>query len=474
MNWYVRHAPIKLKMTIAFGFFVSLIVLMSIADFVLPAPYSSLVGIVSVLCALPFAWFFRREICGPYVATVVRMEALAAGDLNSTIHFTDYTECVGRMTKAMFTFRDAAAQQIALNKEAEANSQVVRSMTENMKELAKGDLTASVRIDFPPAYAEMKESFNASLDSLRRMIRAVIADTESIRAGSREIATASEDIARRTVSTAANLEETSAALSQIDSRLKASSVAAASTVHRADQAIATVGSGRATAEEAVVAMGRVSDSAKGIDSVIEGLDKIAFQTRVLAMNAAVEAGRAGDAGRGFAVVADLVSALAMRAEEEAKHARDQLTVTQHDIVTAVNAVKKVDGALNTISDDVTEVHKLLANMSEDNNAQSLAVTEISSAVSGMDIATQQNAAVVETTLATTTKLTKDVTALADSALAFKFEQRVQSVPVAFDRRRGPERRGERPDANRAAMTQAPTTLSRPPFNPPAAEMPAFH
>ncbi|WP_439953165.1 methyl-accepting chemotaxis protein, partial [Escherichia coli] len=72
--------------------------------------------------------------------------------------------------------------------------------------------------------------------------------------------------------------------------------------------------GRDVTDEAVQAMGRVSESAKGIDGVIEGLDKIAFQTRVLAMNAAVEAGRAGEAGRGFAVVADLVSALAMRAE----------------------------------------------------------------------------------------------------------------------------------------------------------------
>ncbi|MHA6721371.1 methyl-accepting chemotaxis protein, partial [Sphingomonas sp. RS6] len=78
---------------------------------------------------------------------------------------------------------------------------------------------------------------------------------------------------------------------QMDQRLRATAMAASGTVSRADGAISTVSGGRAIADEAVQAMTRVADSAKGIDSVIEGLDKIAFQTRVLAMNAAVEAGR---------------------------------------------------------------------------------------------------------------------------------------------------------------------------------------
>ncbi|WP_239515760.1 methyl-accepting chemotaxis protein, partial [Klebsiella pneumoniae] len=80
---------------------------------------------------------------------------------------------------------------------------------------------------------------------------------------------------------------------QMDDRLKATAKSAGSTLARANQAIATVGDGRSVADDAVQAMTRVSERAKGIDSVIEGLDKIAFQTRVLAMNAAVEAGRAG-------------------------------------------------------------------------------------------------------------------------------------------------------------------------------------
>jgi methyl-accepting chemotaxis protein len=195
----------------------------------------------------------------------------------------------------------------------------------------------------------------------------------------------------------------------------------------------SVTDGRTTAEEAVQAMTRVAESAKGIDSVIEGLDKIAFQTRVLAMNAAVEAGRAGEAGRGFAVVADLVSALAMRAEEEAKRARDQLTVTQSEIGQAVEAVTRVDGALQRISEDVVEVHGLLGTMANDNRAQASAITQISAAVGSMDQATQQNAAMVEQTSAAARNLSSEVDMLADQAGRF----RIGGAGVAGGRPRSP-------------------------------------
>jgi methyl-accepting chemotaxis protein len=236
--------------------------------------------------------------------------------------------------------------------------------------------------------------------------------------GSDEIAQASEDLASRTEANAASLEETSAALVQVDNRLKQSAEYSVTTLAQADDAIAKVNTGRDSAECAVRAMTLVNESATGIDSVIEGLDKIAFQTRVLAMNAAVEAGRAGEAGRGFAVVADLVSALAMRAEEEAKRARDQLTVTKTQIAGAVDAVKAVDGSLVGISAGVKEVHKLLGTMTDDNRAQSQTVSEITTAISTMDRSTQQNAAMVEQTSAAARTMTSEVRALADSAARF--------------------------------------------------------
>lgn len=417
MNWYVAHAPIRQKTLIAFASLAALTAVVALAALISGAYVVAGIGAVAVVIAAGLGHFYREAICVPYVATVIRMEGLAAGDLDSPIAYTDYSECVGRLTKAMFTFRDAA---VAQRKAAESDSAfIVRELGDRLRQLTDGDLTAEITRDVPETFAQLKSDFNSAAAAMRTLLGTVMETTVVIRTGSGEIAQASEDLARRTESNAASLEQTSAAISQMDERLKATASAATRTVARADQTVVTITGGRSVADEAVQAMGRVSDSAKGIDSVIEGLDKIAFQTRVLAMNAAVEAGRAGDAGRGFAVVADLVSALAMRAEEEAKRARDQLTTTQADIVTAVQAVERVDGALAAISTDVGEVHSLLDTIANDNRAQANAIEEINAAIGAMDQSTQQNAAMVEETSAAARNLSNEVVSLANQASRFK-------------------------------------------------------
>lgn len=359
-----------------------------------------------------------RSVTKPLGRITAVTTALAEGG-NADVPHLDRKDEIGKIAIALEYFRQAASARSEADASAAAEQRIVTaSLSESLAAMTEGDLSRTINVEFPPAYAELKTNYNAALASLRELIGAVVSSSAAIRTGSGEIAQASEDLARRTESNAASLEETSAAITQMDDRLRATAAAAARTVQRADGAMTVVNSGRNIADEAVRAMGRVSESAKGIDSVIEGLDKIAFQTRVLAMNAAVEAGRAGDAGRGFAVVADLVSALAMRSEEEAKRAREQLTATQADIGTAVEAVQKVDGALQNISSDVSQVHTLLNEIATDNQAQSSTITQISAAIGTMDQATQQNAAMVEETSAAARNLSSEVTALADRAAMF--------------------------------------------------------
>jgi methyl-accepting chemotaxis protein len=382
-----------------------------------------IVGAIALIgLAIGLAVALSRMIARPISGLTRAMTDLAAGRNDIHVPDADRGDELGDMARAVLVFRDAAvAKQAsdAASARAEAEQKlVVETVSAQLSQLAEGNLTAEIARDFPGEYQVVKTNFNAAVTALRGLIAAVMESTATIRTGSDEIAQASEDLARRTESNAASLEETSAAVTQMDGRLKATAEAANRTVERANGTIATVADGRATADEAMQAMTRVSDSAKGIDSVIEGLDKIAFQTRVLAMNAAVEAGRAGEAGRGFAVVADLVSALAMRAEEEAGRAREQLTATQSDIVTAVEAVHRVDGALQGISTGVGEVHQLLGQMAADNQAQSTAITQISAAIGSMDQATQQNAAMVEETSAAARNLASEVSELTDQARRF--------------------------------------------------------
>jgi len=387
-------------------------------------------GIGLIALAIALAWLLSRAIATPISALTGTMSTLASGRNDVDVDGTDRSDELGDMARAVLVFRDAAiakqATDAAAAKAEAEQKMVVEIVSAQLSELASGNLTAEISADFPRDYAAVKSNFNAAVSSLRELIASVMDATASIHAGSGRIAEASEDLARRTEANAASLEETSAAIVQMDQRLKTTAAAAGQTVERANGAIGTVANGRAVAEGAVNAMGRVAESAKGIDSVIEGLDKIAFQTRVLAMNAAVEAGRAGEAGRGFAVVADLVSALAMRAEEEAGRARDQLTATQTDIVAAVEMVQKVDSALVEISTDVGEVHSLLDKIAQDNNAQSFAITEVSSAISTMDQTTRQTSAMVEQSSTAARELANEVTHLADQAGQFTLESGARS------------------------------------------------
>ncbi|WP_241659618.1 methyl-accepting chemotaxis protein [Sphingomonas glacialis] len=371
---------------------------------------------VGVAGTFAFVRMATSRVVRPIEILAGTMRELGSGNLDVAVAGADRGDELGDMAKAMLAFRDQL-QAAEASKRAQAQL-IVESLGTALTALAEGDLTATVDADLQHPFTGLKDNFNSAVGTLRTLIGSVAESAATIRTGSDEIAHASEDLARRTENTAASLEETAAAIAQMDKRLQATASAAARTVDRADGAMTTVASGRAVTDESVQAMLRVSESAKGIDDVIEGLDKIAFQTRVLAMNAAVEAGRAGDAGRGFAVVADLVSALAMRAEEEAGHAREQLTATQAEIGTAVSRVQQVDGALSDISNDVGEVHRLLADIAADNLAQSTSVTEVTTAVNSMDRATQQNAAMVEQASASARNLASEAVGLAQQTAKF--------------------------------------------------------
>ncbi|MEN3953254.1 methyl-accepting chemotaxis protein [Iodidimonas sp. SYSU 1G8] len=329
-------------------------------------------------------------------------------------------DVIGQIATAIVRLRDeAAAQKRLREQQGQEYGAITAALATGLEALRSGDLATSVSAAVPPEQEALKTAFNEAVVRLRELIAAVNRTAGGITLRSDEIARAAEDLARRTESSAASLEQSSAALVTIDDRLRMAAQLATGTANRANEAVTGVKQGVDLAHGAVDAMGRVQESAKGIASVIGGLDKIAFQTRVLAMNAAIEASRAGDAGRGFSVVADLVNSLAMRAEEEAKRARDQLAAARSDIDIAVEAVHLVDGTFNGISDEMSEVHSLLERMATDHKTQSAVISEISNAIRTMEQVTQQNAATAEQAAAASRNLHGEVAALGDQVSRFR-------------------------------------------------------
>ncbi|WP_010546043.1 methyl-accepting chemotaxis protein [Sphingomonas elodea] len=422
MHWFKANAPIRLKLLIAFGLFVCLLAAATLGQLLL-SPVSSLeidggLTLLAVVCA----WWLREAIAVPYVATVVRMEGLAAGDLKSPIAYTDYTDCVGRLTRAMESFKRAAEEQVQLNQLAREHAAVVRGMAAHFQRLADGDLSAKIIEAYPDEFRDLKDGYNGAIDRLRDLIDALMDSTQSIETGSREIAQASGNLARRTEQAAGELSQTAVAVKQITGSVRETAVAADQSLAASDSARAAVIEGPNRTTAATVAMDAVTESSRAIDGVIEGLEKIAFQTRVLAMNAAVEAGRAGEAGRGFAVVADLVSALALRAETESASAKEQLTRARDEIGTAVAAVGKIDEAFQVIEASTEDSARRADDIARASREQAHATNAVSGALSSIETGIQQNAAMVEETSAATTHLLREVEVLSGQTGAFKLER----------------------------------------------------
>ncbi|MGY2734827.1 methyl-accepting chemotaxis protein [Sphingomonas sp. UYP23] len=435
LHWFEAVAPIRQKMLVVAWSLTGLCLVTGLTATALGGYAGAAAVLVGSAAAFGLSMMLRTRICTPYVNTVARMETLAEGDLDSAIAYTDYADCVGRMTKAMFKFR---ALTLSRMEERDAVHRIVQLLNAHLHRLADGDLTVFIEEEVGDDYASLKENFNSASHALGRLIGRVGEATVTIKSGSVEIAGAAESLADRTQSSAAAMEQTTASLTSIDGRIKASSEAAMNAVDRVNEARRVVETSHHQVATAVDAMAKVADSAKAIDGVIEGLDKIAFQTRVLAMNAAVESGRAGEAGRGFAVVADLVSQLASRSEEEARRARGQIQETQDRISSSVGQVQGMNGALDLILSSVADVEALVTQIANDNATQATAVTQILVAVGDMDRSIQQNAAMVEETSAAAKSLSNEVSDLQQHASAFTVDA-PRNAPPPFVQRAKPPR-----------------------------------
>ncbi|KZE11378.1 MULTISPECIES: methyl-accepting chemotaxis protein [Sphingomonas] len=448
--WFSRNAPIRVKFRVLALVYLMLsggiaaLAILAASGSMLVAPGVVVGGALAGVAAIVGVTFgASRLICTPYVTTVVRMEALAAGDLESPVAYTANRDCVGRITKAMATFRESALAAM----ERDTQRQMVAIMGEGLGKLAAGDLTARIDADLQEPFLSLRDDFNAAVASLRATMLSVSTVAGTIHKGASEISAASDDLSQRTEQQAASLEQSAAAMEQITATMRESAASAA----RADTIVGTARSEAVESGEvvrrAVDAMGRIERTSAEISDIIAVIDGIAFQTNLLALNAGVEAARAGDAGKGFAVVASEVRALAQRSAEAAKDVKQRITASVETVDSGVALVSETGRSLDRIIARIGEISTLVADISGAAVQQSQGLSQVNTAVAEMDGVTQRNAAMVEQSTAAARSLSSEADALSGEIARFHLgemvvrDQRdtVQRLPVRSVPRPVPQR-----------------------------------
>jgi methyl-accepting chemotaxis protein len=259
-----------------------------------------------------------------------------------------------------------------------------------LEKVAKGDMTVTLQIGSKDEVGRMAAALNETVARLRSTLEEVNEGALTVSSSSRQLATSADAIASGAQEQAASLEETSASLEEITATVRQTADNARQASQLASGSWNSAAQGQDVVAKAITAMGEINASSAKISEIISTIDEIAFQTNLLAVNAAVEAARAGDEGRGFGVVAAEVRTLAQRSSEAAKQIKILIEDSLRKVERGTNLVNNSGETLQSIVMSVKRVTDIVSEIAAAAGEQSAGIEQVNSAMMQMDQITQSN------------------------------------------------------------------------------------
>lgn len=364
-----------------------------------------IVVVLVVIATFPVAVLVGKSISGPIRACVIRLEKLAEGDLHTSTPVVKSRDETAELTKAL----DATLYRL---------NDVVQDVSYHLGKMGQGDFRENITRTYWGDFIEIEKSIKAIHGSLNDTLRQISQSAGTVADNASQMSNGAQSLSQGAAEQASAIHELSSTVTDIAQNAKQTAAAAEAGMF-VNQAGAQLSTSVDYVKELNAAMEKISTSSSKIGKIINTIEDIAFQTNILALNASVEAARAGSAGKGFAVVSNEVRSLASKSDEAAKATKELIESSIATVMEGSQVVSKVTESLdktNSIAENVTTKMNVMVKAIEN---QTSAISQVTDGINQISSVVENTSSTSQESAATSQELSKQ--SLLMNTLVHKFK-----------------------------------------------------